>query len=108
MFSFVLRIFMLFISSEGGFFKAHLIFPQEYPQKPPKMKFISEFWHPNGKTSNPFYVNVYITEFRQPLKNLTVYSENFKGNLGNLTEKLGKLTEKTLFMRNSRKTQGIS
>jgi len=32
---------------EGGFFKAHLIFPPEYPQKPPKMKFISEFWHPN-------------------------------------------------------------
>ncbi|XP_047141780.1 ubiquitin-conjugating enzyme E2 G1 isoform X1 [Hydra vulgaris] len=32
---------------EGGFFKAHLIFPKEYPQKPPKMKFISEFWHPN-------------------------------------------------------------
>lgn len=32
---------------EGGFFKAHLMFPSEYPQKPPKMKFISEFWHPN-------------------------------------------------------------
>jgi len=32
---------------EGGFFKAHLMFPQDYPQKPPKMKFISEFWHPN-------------------------------------------------------------
>lgn len=32
---------------EGGFFKAHLIFPKDYPQKPPKMKFISEMWHPN-------------------------------------------------------------
>lgn len=32
---------------EGGFFKAHLIFPKEYPQKPPKMRFISELWHPN-------------------------------------------------------------
>ncbi|EGF81808.1 hypothetical protein BATDEDRAFT_29651 [Batrachochytrium dendrobatidis JAM81] len=32
---------------EGGFFKAHLSFPQNYPQMPPEMKFISEMWHPN-------------------------------------------------------------
>lgn len=32
---------------EGGFFKAHLSFPKEYPHRPPKMKFITEIWHPN-------------------------------------------------------------
>ena len=32
---------------EGGFFKAHLVFPKEYPQRPPKMTFVSEIWHPN-------------------------------------------------------------
>eukprot|EP01135_Chromosphaera_perkinsii_P004352 Nk52_evm3s279 gene=Nk52_evmTU3s279 len=32
---------------EGGFFKAHLTFPKEYPQKPPKLRFVSEIWHPN-------------------------------------------------------------
>jgi len=32
---------------EGGFFKARLIFPITYPMEPPKMKFISEIWHPN-------------------------------------------------------------
>ena len=32
---------------EGGFFKSHLIFPKDYPVKPPKLKFISEIWHPN-------------------------------------------------------------
>lgn len=32
---------------EGGFFKAHLQFPKEYPLRPPKMKFITEIWHPN-------------------------------------------------------------
>ncbi len=37
-----------FVFSEGGYFKAHLIFPKEYPQRPPKMKFITEIWHPNG------------------------------------------------------------
>lgn len=32
---------------EGGFLKAELIFPPEYPLLPPKMKFITPMWHPN-------------------------------------------------------------
>lgn len=32
---------------EGGFFKAKLFFPTDYPLNPPKMKFVSEIWHPN-------------------------------------------------------------
>ncbi|KAF6216632.1 hypothetical protein GE061_000977 [Apolygus lucorum] len=32
---------------EGGFFKAHLLFPKEYPLRPPRMKFVTEIWHPN-------------------------------------------------------------
>eukprot|EP01117_Protostelium_nocturnum_P019692 TRINITY_DN859_c2_g1_i2.p1 TRINITY_DN859_c2_g1~~TRINITY_DN859_c2_g1_i2.p1 ORF type:complete len:121 (+),score=34.57 TRINITY_DN859_c2_g1_i2:200-562(+) len=32
---------------EGGFFKASLIFPPQYPNLPPRMKFLSEMWHPN-------------------------------------------------------------
>ncbi|XP_019738128.1 ubiquitin-conjugating enzyme E2 G1-like isoform X1 [Hippocampus comes] len=32
---------------EGGFFKATLTFPRDYPLRPPKMKFITEIWHPN-------------------------------------------------------------
>ena len=32
---------------EGGFFKAILTFPQDYPQNPPEMKFITEMFHPN-------------------------------------------------------------
>lgn len=40
---------MYFIFSEGGFFKAHLQFPKEYPLRPPRMKFITEIWHPNSK-----------------------------------------------------------
>ncbi|PSN44871.1 hypothetical protein C0J52_10301 [Blattella germanica] len=34
---------------EGGFFKAHLHFPKEYPLRPPRMKFITEIWHPNSQ-----------------------------------------------------------
>ncbi|GAK65068.1 ubiquitin-conjugating enzyme [Moesziomyces antarcticus] len=32
---------------EGGFLRAELIFPPEYPLLPPKMKFITPMWHPN-------------------------------------------------------------
>ena len=32
---------------EGGFFKAHLVFPPDFPNMPPTMTFISEMWHPN-------------------------------------------------------------
>ena len=32
---------------EGGFFKAILTFPPDFPQNPPEMKFITEMWHPN-------------------------------------------------------------
>jgi len=32
---------------EGGFFQAEMNFPHEYPNLPPKLKFTSEFYHPN-------------------------------------------------------------
>jgi ubiquitin-conjugating enzyme E2 G1 len=32
---------------EGGFFKARLNFPEDYPNKPPEMRFITPMWHPN-------------------------------------------------------------
>ena len=28
-------------------FAAHLYFPKEYPLRPPRMKFVTEMWHPN-------------------------------------------------------------
>lgn len=45
---------LLFYCSEGGFFKAYLTFPYDYPLRPPKMKFITEIWHPNGKVEMIF------------------------------------------------------
>lgn len=33
---------------EGGFFKAKLEFPKDFPNNPPTMTFISEMFHPNG------------------------------------------------------------
>ena len=33
--------------SEGGLFEAELVFPEDFPNNPPDMKFTSEMWHPN-------------------------------------------------------------
>ena len=40
-------MFLFESNSEGGFFKCHLNFPKEYPHRPPKMKFLTDIWHPN-------------------------------------------------------------
>ena len=32
---------------EGGYFKAELEFPGDFPNNPPKMTFKSKMWHPN-------------------------------------------------------------
>ncbi|ORX91075.1 putative ubiquitin protein ligase [Basidiobolus meristosporus CBS 931.73] len=32
---------------EGGFFTARMTFPTDYPLMPPKLRFITELWHPN-------------------------------------------------------------
>lgn len=32
---------------EGGCFRAMLSFTEEFPMKPPELRFVSEFWHPN-------------------------------------------------------------
>ena len=36
-------------SFDGGVFVTELIFPTDYPLSPPKMRFISDMFHPNGK-----------------------------------------------------------
>lgn len=37
----------------GGFFRAHLKFPEEYPLRPPEMKFESPIFHPNSPSPPP-------------------------------------------------------
>ncbi|XP_054160579.1 ubiquitin-conjugating enzyme E2 G1-like [Oppia nitens] len=43
---------------EGGLFKALLDFPKDFPQRPPKMKFITEIWHPNIHTNGEVCISI--------------------------------------------------
>lgn len=43
------RVFPDFRYEIGGFYRAHLTFPTEYPLLPPKMVFQTPIFHPNGK-----------------------------------------------------------
>lgn len=47
---------------EGGFFNAEMTFPKDYPNHPPKLKVISDFWHPNVYPDG----NVCISILHQP------------------------------------------
>jgi ubiquitin-conjugating enzyme E2 G2 len=46
---------------EGGIYPAELKFPKDYPLNPPKMKFLGEIWHPNGRAARC------LLEFRREL-----------------------------------------
>lgn len=43
---------------EGGYFKATLNFPKEYPNRPPAMKFTSEIWHPNVEKNGSVCISI--------------------------------------------------
>jgi len=32
---------------QGGYFKAHMKFPRDYPYSPPSVRFVTKVWHPN-------------------------------------------------------------
>uniref|UniRef100_A0A5K3F4B0 UBIQUITIN_CONJUGAT_2 domain-containing protein n=1 Tax=Mesocestoides corti TaxID=53468 RepID=A0A5K3F4B0_MESCO len=51
-----------FSNSDGGWFKAVLEFPHDYPNHPPKMQFLTEMWHPNISLSG----NVCISILHEP------------------------------------------
>ena len=43
---------------EGGFFKAIMKFPDDYPNNPPTMTFKSEMWHPNIHTDGKVCISI--------------------------------------------------
>ncbi|KAH9948491.1 ubiquitin-conjugating enzyme [Amylocystis lapponica] len=49
---------------EGGFFKARLSFPQDYPIQPPKMRFITPMWHPNVYPNGDVCISILVRSVR--------------------------------------------
>lgn len=43
---------------EGGYFKARMEFPEAYPHKPPKLRFISKMWHPNVHSNGSVCISI--------------------------------------------------
>lgn len=52
---------------EGGIFPAELKFPKDYPLAPPKMTFLGEIFHPNGKSFQVGRVEPSPVEVASPL-----------------------------------------
>ena len=43
---------------EGGYFKAQLQFPEDYPNNPPSMTFKTKMWHPNIHTDGKVCISI--------------------------------------------------
>ncbi|EKX48035.1 ubiquitin-conjugating enzyme Ubc14 [Guillardia theta CCMP2712] len=43
---------------EGGIFSARLSFPENYPDKPPSMKFLTPIWHPNVYSNGDVCISI--------------------------------------------------
>jgi len=55
---------------EDGTFKLTMEFSEEYPNKPPVVRFVSKMFHPNGKCCNLFIdiyeLNFFVYELHKP------------------------------------------
>ena len=58
---------------EGGSFKLILEFTEEYPNKPPNIKFITSIFHPNGKYINNNSIRRWKNLFRYSNKSMDTY-----------------------------------
>ncbi|OAD57598.1 Ubiquitin-conjugating enzyme E2 R1 [Eufriesea mexicana] len=43
---------------QGGYFKAHMKFPTDYPYSPPSIRFMTKVWHPNVYESGDLCISI--------------------------------------------------
>ena len=63
---------------EGGFFKCHLEFPQEYPLRPPKLKVITDIWHPNIERNGDVCISILHEPGKKKFVSLAACCKHFK------------------------------
>ncbi len=42
----------------GGIYELELVFPANYPESPPSLRFVSQFWHPNVYKDGPVCISI--------------------------------------------------
>ncbi len=68
---------------EGGFFPAELIFPDDYPSKPPVMRFTTKgFWHPNVHADGKVCISILHEAKEDSLNAQEKMSEKWRPILG--------------------------
>jgi len=67
---------------EGGFFKARLVFPKDFPNKPPTMTFQSEMWHPNIYENGEVCISILHDPGEDPHNQLETAEERWRPILG--------------------------
>lgn len=67
---------------EGGFFKAILTFPNDFPQSPPEMKFITEMWHPNIYEDGKVCISILHSSGFDPMNEMEKPEERWRPILG--------------------------
>ncbi|KAL3801724.1 hypothetical protein ACHAW5_010064 [Stephanodiscus triporus] len=67
---------------EGCFFKARLVFPQNFPYRPPTMTFQSEMWHPNICKNGEVCISILHDPGEDPHNLLELAEERWRPILG--------------------------
>lgn len=67
---------------EGGYFKAQMRFPADYPMSPPKMQFKTKMWHPNIHDNGDVCISILHDPGTDPLNSQETAEERWRPILG--------------------------
>ena len=63
---------------EKGIFHLEMIFPDDYPQNPPSLRFLSQFWHPNVFPDGKVCISILHPSEQDPTNPLELLEEKWR------------------------------